>query len=248
MTQILSVAPLQSYFADVYMAWPLILGMVGVSIAVSLFYSILIRYFAGCMVWTMIFALMVLLLGIGLVTALLPSVKFLQDIFKYDELPDTLKDRNFQIAVSVITLFMFTIGIIIVCCMKRQIAICTHRYTSAIGIIKAAADFVRNCCSAFFIPFYITFFQLLFVVFWVAVLLFLFSSNTGDIDPIDGTPFAMVHWSEDNQWLILYYIFGLLWYLYTHLGSSTFSQESRPSGSVLQQPSGTSRAENLLLQ
>ena len=83
-THILSVAPLQAYFADVYMAWPLILGMVGVSIAVSLFYSILIRYFAGCMVWTMIFVLLVLLLCIGLVTALLPSVQLLQDIFKYD--------------------------------------------------------------------------------------------------------------------------------------------------------------------
>ena len=72
---------------------------------------------------------------------------------------------------------------------------------SAIGIIKAAADFTRNCCWAFFIPFYITLFQLLF----------LFSSNQGAIDPIDGTPFAMVQWDSTNQWLIIVYLFGLLW-------------------------------------
>lgn len=82
---------------------------------------------------------------------------------------------------------------------------------SAIGIIKAAADFTRNCCWAFFIPFYITLFQLLFLAFWISVVLFLFSSNQGAIDPIDGTPFAMVQWDSTNQWLIIVYLFGLLW-------------------------------------
>jgi uncharacterized protein YqgC (DUF456 family) len=76
------------------------------------------------MVWLMIIVLLVLNLAIGLVTALLPSVQFLQDIFRYDSLPDTLKDRNFQIGCSVLTLFLFTVGILIVCCMKRQIKIC----------------------------------------------------------------------------------------------------------------------------
>jgi hypothetical protein len=45
----------------------------------------------------------------------------------------------------------------------------------------------------------------------VVVILFLFSSNKGDIDPIDGTPFAMVQWDSTNQWLIVVYLFGLLW-------------------------------------
>lgn len=83
-TDILNIAPLQGYFSDVYVAWQLILAMVGVSFAVSVFYSVLIRYFAACMVWTMIFVLMVLLLAIGVVTALLPTSSFLQGIFHYD--------------------------------------------------------------------------------------------------------------------------------------------------------------------
>lgn len=124
-TDILSVAPLQSYFSDVYMAWPLLLGMIGIALVVSIIYSVLIRYFAGCMVWTMIFVLMILLLGIGVVTALLPTSDFLKGIFHYDDLPETLRDRNFQIAVSVITFTLFGIGMLIICCMKRQIAICT---------------------------------------------------------------------------------------------------------------------------
>ena len=98
--------------------------MIPVAFVISILYSFLIRYFAGCMVWLMILVLLVLLLAIGLVTALLPSVQFLQDIFHYDSLPDTLKDRNYQIACSVLTLFLFTVGMLIVCCMKRQIKIC----------------------------------------------------------------------------------------------------------------------------
>lgn len=122
---IINVAPLQSYFSDVYMAWELLLAMVGVAFAISLLYSVLIRYFAGCMVWTMIFILMALLLLIGAVSALLPHTQFLKDLFKYDELPETLKDRDFQIAVSIICFVVFGIGFLLICCMKRQIAICT---------------------------------------------------------------------------------------------------------------------------
>jgi uncharacterized membrane protein YagU involved in acid resistance len=70
-TDILSVGVLQSYFADLYVAWKLILAMVGVSLVISLFYSVLIRYFAGCMVWTMILLLLTLLLVIGVGTAML---------------------------------------------------------------------------------------------------------------------------------------------------------------------------------
>ena len=84
---IINIAPLQSYFSDVYMAWELLLAMVGVAFVVSLLYSVLIRYFAGCMVWTMIFLLMILLLVIGAVSALMPHTQFLKDLFKYDDLP-----------------------------------------------------------------------------------------------------------------------------------------------------------------
>lgn len=121
---ILSIGPLQIYFSDVYVGWRLLCWMILVSFAVSLLYSVLIRYFAGCMVWTMLLLLLVLLLAIGLVTALLPSVQFLQDLLNYGSLPETLRDRNFQIACSVITLFLFTVGMLVVCCMRRQIRIC----------------------------------------------------------------------------------------------------------------------------
>ena len=136
-TNIIKVAPLQEYFSDVYMAWELVLAMVGVSIAISVFYSLLIRYFAGCMVWAMIFLLLTLLLAIGIITALMPSTQFLKDIFHYDDLPEPLQDRTYQIVVSIMTLSMFAIGMLIICCMKRQIAICTFtELTQRLGLSR----------------------------------------------------------------------------------------------------------------
>ena len=70
---------------------------------------------------------------------------------------------------------------------------------------------MRNCCAAFFIPFYITILQLLFLAFWVTVILFLFSSNSGKVEQLDGSPFGMVVWNAENQKLIIFYLFGLLW-------------------------------------
>jgi hypothetical protein len=60
--------------------------------------------------------------------------------------------------------------------------------------------------------------QLVFLAFWVVVILFLFSSNTGIISPIDHTPFGMVEWNQKNQYLIIFYIFALLWYMPIYSG------------------------------
>ena len=51
---------------------------------------------------------------------------------------------------------------------------------------------------------------MVFLSFWVAVMLFLFSSND-DLDPVKNTPFAMVVWNENIQKFTIYYLFGLIW-------------------------------------
>lgn len=118
-SEVLSVGVLQKYFSDLYVSWKLILAMVGVSLVVSILYSFLIRNFAGCMVWTMIFLLMLISLVVGLVTLLLPSSEFLQNILNYDSLPDTFKDRTYQIVVGVVNITIFLVGFLICCCMRR---------------------------------------------------------------------------------------------------------------------------------
>lgn len=117
---ILSIGVLQKYFSDLSVAWKLILAMVGVSLVISIFYSVLIRYFAGCMVWTMILLLLTLLLAVGLATVMIANdVQAVKDLINYDSLPEPFKDTVYQKAVGGLCLSLFIIGFLIVCCMKR---------------------------------------------------------------------------------------------------------------------------------
>lgn len=109
------------------MAWQLILAMVGVSLVVSIFYSVLIRFFAGCMVWTMILLLLTLLLVIGLGTVMIANdVQAVKDIIHYDNLPEAFKDPTFEKVVGGLCLSLFIIGFLIVCCMRKEIRICNY--------------------------------------------------------------------------------------------------------------------------
>jgi uncharacterized membrane protein YagU involved in acid resistance len=118
-SEVLSVGVLQKYFADLYVSWKLILAMVGVSLVVSILYSLLIRAFAGVMVWIMILFLMLISLVVGLVTLFLPSSPLLQNILNYDNLPDTFKDRTYQIVVGIVNITIFLVTFLICCCMRR---------------------------------------------------------------------------------------------------------------------------------
>jgi hypothetical protein len=80
----------------------------------------------------------------------------------------------------------------------------------AIGIMKAAADFIKQQCSTYFLPFFIVFLQASYLALWITVVLYLFSS--GDVKPFNQwTPFAWVVWNETNRYFVILYLFGLLW-------------------------------------
>jgi uncharacterized membrane protein YqaE (UPF0057 family) len=49
--------------------------------------------------------------------------------------------------------------------------------------MRAAADFVKQQCSTYFIPFFIVILQIGFFALWLTVVLYLFSS--GDVQPFD---------------------------------------------------------------
>lgn len=43
--------------------------------------------------------------------------------------------------------------------------------------MKAAADFIRQQCVSYFIPFYVVILQVGFLAFWITVILYLFSAG-----------------------------------------------------------------------
>lgn len=72
------------------------------------------------MVWLMILLLLTLLLVLGAGTAMLSQdVEFVKKLIDYDSLPEPFKDKTYEKVVSIICLSLFSIGFLIVCCMRR---------------------------------------------------------------------------------------------------------------------------------
>lgn len=120
----MDITVLQEYFSDINEGQLLIMAIFGISIVVSLFFMVFIRYCAGCFVWTFIFLFIALQILISLFFFLINEVKFLQDLFHYDEFPTNLKDRDYQLVIAGVCCAIAAITVLVVCCMKKQILIC----------------------------------------------------------------------------------------------------------------------------
>jgi hypothetical protein len=94
--------------------------------------------------------------------------------------------------------------------MFKRIRICNLLINTAIGIMKAAADFVRQQCSAYLIPIFMICLQIVFLAAWIIVIVYLFSSGT--IKQLsEGSPFGWVGWNNTIQSYVIIYVFGLIW-------------------------------------
>lgn len=102
----------------------MILGIVGVSLLLSLFFTVFIRCFAGCFVWSMILLLMLLLLAVGFIAFFIGDVSFLQEIFHYNDFPENLKDTQYQKIVGIVCWVLFLIVFLVVCCSRTEIQRC----------------------------------------------------------------------------------------------------------------------------
>lgn len=111
---------------------------------------------------------------VGTAAFFIDRLEFLQDIVKYKDLPDNMRDRNYQVACAIICWTLSFLEFIAVCCFTKQIRV-------SIGILKAAADFTREQCHAFLIPLYITIMQICFLAIWLTSILHIFSSSESKI-------------------------------------------------------------------
>lgn len=124
----MDISVLQEYFADLNDGWPLLAGCVGFSFVISMVFTVFIRFCAGCFVWVSILAFWVLMMGIATASFFINDLKFLQDLIHYNDLPDNLKNRDYQITCAVICWILSFLIFIIVCCFQRQIRICKHEF------------------------------------------------------------------------------------------------------------------------
>lgn len=122
----MNITTLQKYFSDLKEGWPLLGVCVGLAFLVSILFTLFIRFFAGCFVWFTIICFWLLMVGLGTAAYLIDSVQFLQDLVHYRDLPDNLKDRQYQLACAIICWTLSVIEVLVVCCFRKQIRVCTY--------------------------------------------------------------------------------------------------------------------------
>ncbi len=65
-------------------------------------FTVFIRFFAGCFVWLTIILFWFLMIGTGGAAFFINDLQFLKDFINYDNLPNNMKDRNYQITCAII--------------------------------------------------------------------------------------------------------------------------------------------------
>jgi hypothetical protein len=206
----LAIPFLQECFSDFRNNWEMLPICVGFAVVVSLIFTFFIKYCSDCFVWSTVVLFWVLLAMVGTFCFLIGIVPEIQDVIDYRNLSPSFQDRNYQVWFAVVCWALALLELLIVCCFYKQIRICTTPLITAIGILKAAADFTRQQCVVIFIPIITTIIQILFLAVWLTTILYIISSSP-TIKPINKTPFGFVQFDFNIQIYAILYVVGLLW-------------------------------------
>jgi len=183
---------------DLITGWYIILCSALIAVIVSYIWLVVLKYSAGCFVWSIVFVANIFcFVATG-------AMYYLYDKYKtaYD---DTALGQDQQMMyLCLIGLAIFgLLALILFCmtvCLCRQIAI-------AIKIIEAACDAINDIPSSVYFPLLQYFLMLIFIVYWVLVAAYMMS--TGDYKQVSGA--YTMEWNETMQQAFVYHFFGLLW-------------------------------------
>lgn len=219
---------MERYIKDLSLAWPVVLvcGVAG-SLVLSFVLLLLMRYFTCLFVWLTLLLVNVLAIGATLCAYVKvgwigeDNIAVLFGAKNTDELQNLTGDvlepasggsESALVAVAVIATIL-SAGLFIMSMVMIP------RIHLAIGVLKVAVNAIAAVPSMLFYPF-IPFAQMvIFVVWWVAAVIWMFSA--GDIVQRDcdlsNKPWLgsecgyEVKLNEHLQWCMIYYIWGLLW-------------------------------------
>lgn len=195
---------LEQWVSDLRTTWPVIAVSLGVAFVLGLVYMILLRFCSGILTWGAILAFIV-----G--TAILGWRFYKYGKDREDESDSTSSGStgsgkqtyNSQKIIGYVLWGVAAFTVLAVLCLFSRIRL-------AIAIMKAASDYVRSTLTVFILPPTTVFVLLLFYVYWAIAAVYLVSS--GDPSQISGTPFGTFEFDKTLKRLLIYHLFGLLWF------------------------------------
>eukprot|EP00854_Cymbomonas_tetramitiformis_P022377 gene22377-26998_t len=201
---------LEEYLGDIYKAWAAILvsGIQG-GIMFSMFWMVVLRYFAGCMAWTVVILVNLLFITITCLLALKAgligddAVGSTLDSSGYTEgyTDPASEDREyFEYACyfsAALTCVLFLITLIMI-----------KRIRIAVACIKVASQAVSTMPTILFFPLVPLALEIVLLAYWILVVAFLYSA--GEVKELEGGG-TEISWDDNLRYMMLYHLFGLLW-------------------------------------
>lgn len=183
-------------WTDLWRSWKVLVGCVLVALIVSWVMLVLIRLFAGVMVWAS-------LIFCGLAIAGLAAFMIWQGYSQHVSL------TKMQLSTKLADVILYTgVGVAIIAAIYFFFLILLFlRIRNAIGIIKEASKSVAFLPQLVFLPIVLTICLALFAAWWITVAVFLFSYGTPEIEGYA----VRYKLSPITQGVFAYHIFGGLW-------------------------------------
>jgi len=194
---------LGQWISDIRTTWPIILACIGIAAVIGVIYMFFLRFCAGVLTWVAILAFMAasVVLGWRYWQKSVDTQKEI-DATQSDNV-DNLKDTKLTERIIAICCFVIAgITFLTVCCLFKRIQL-------AIGIIKAAADYVKSTLTVLLVPPVFLIALLAFYVYWTITTVFLVSSGTPE--QMSKLPVGTFEFNGDLQKLLIYHLFALLW-------------------------------------
>lgn len=184
---------------DLIQGWYILLAALGISVIVSFLWTYILKFCAGCFVWSAI------ILANVMVLVLTGACYYLYADYK-SEYDDKGLDNDKQMYIlCFIGLIVFgLVAAILLCitvCLCKQIRI-------AVGIVQESCRAIQRFPCVLFFPLVQYAWMLMFLTYWIIVAIYL--ASTSDIEQVAGVGYTMT-FDEETQKLLVYHFFGLLW-------------------------------------
>jgi len=197
---------LQNWISDIRQTWQVIIASFGVAFLLGLVYMVLLRYCSGVLTWAAILAFIggSAVLGWQFYQKAEASATAVTDTSaSTDSTSNASETITTERAVAYLCWAVAIIVALATLCLFNRIRL-------AIAIIKAAADYVKETPSAMLLPPITVVVLCLFYGYWGVTAVYLVSS--GDATRIQDTAFGTFEFDKTLQRLLIYHLFGLLWF------------------------------------
>jgi len=190
---------IKTCFADLIAGWWIIACAAGIALVVSFVWVQILKYCAGCFVWTV-------LIGSILMTAAMAfGGYYLYDHYKSEyELYGLSNDETLSWTFLVLGAIFAVVCLVMICmiiCMCKKIRI-------GIGIIKEACEAVSDMPLIVLFPLVQYFFLMIFCCYWILIAGYM--ASTATLTQLDNGTYDYTM-DEDMTNALVYHFFGLLW-------------------------------------